>query len=921
MAKRKTTSRSRKKAADPKTPGTRLPRFTILPDHPITAAQDDQAIGFEARLSSVLDIIRHRQTLCPMAIAIYGDWGTGKTSAMKWLERQLNEWNKLDHAERDFFHGVRKKTAPHPRVYSVWFEPWKFHKREDVWRGLIAEVILHCISASNLDLENAGRRLRDTASRFGKFLGRSFLDALSRIKFRATAKGDATGVGADAGVEVSGEMFRDVVDEFHKVNHPERAYLNDFEVTLKDWVGKYLRPADGDPNKEELDAVDYAGDRMVIFIDDLDRCLPEVTLEVLEALKLYLNIPQLIFVVGLDRAVVDAVVRNHYAAFEPKAEKKDSGEGIDWERERVLIQKSEKYLDKMFQVEIDITPSVERAREFATQQISRLDKATGKFWSRMLPDGSPYRLAIEEVVGYLAENNPREIKRLLNSTLMRATEAADDVRLRENPVVDQYADREVALNAEDAKRLRFAQGAQVFLIQRVVKREFGSRIGNPFFDFQSRQFFEHWRDFVFANPDEDVCDYPLTEFKRHPTFSDWHGDDTYASEGKSAKPALESRHEGGGQTEDNDFPNLVTEFERKWGKSNLGLLLASNAIWRLMKIPYDHSVAETAPLESTDSVTRKRSRIRFEKFSPEIKELIAAALGITVEELADNPDRIFEVTRLNLTGTQVSDAGPLAGLTALKTLYLGGTQVSDAGPLAALTALERLDLIATQVSDAGPLAGLTALKTLDLSGTQVSDAGPLAALTALERLYLTGTQVSDAGPLAGLTALKNLYLRETQVSDAGPLAALTALERLYLSGTQVSDAGPLAALTVLKTLDLSGTQVSDAGPLAGLTALKNLYLRETQVSDAGPLAALTALKTLDLSGTQVSDAGPLAGLTALTHLDLIATQVSDAGPLTALTALTHLDLTGTQVSDFELLKNLPEKCRIILPDGSKFKRT
>ena len=40
--------------------------------------------------------------------------------------------------------------------------------------------------------------------------------------------------------------------------------------------------------------------------------MPEITLQVLEALKLYLNIPKLIFVVGVDDKVVNALVREHY---------------------------------------------------------------------------------------------------------------------------------------------------------------------------------------------------------------------------------------------------------------------------------------------------------------------------------------------------------------------------------------------------------------------------------------------------------------------------------------------------------------------------------------------------------------------------------------------------------------------------------
>lgn len=44
-------------------------------------------------LGPVYDILRHPKTKTPMAIAIYGDWGTGKTTAMRWLHGLLETWN------------------------------------------------------------------------------------------------------------------------------------------------------------------------------------------------------------------------------------------------------------------------------------------------------------------------------------------------------------------------------------------------------------------------------------------------------------------------------------------------------------------------------------------------------------------------------------------------------------------------------------------------------------------------------------------------------------------------------------------------------------------------------------------------------------------------------------------------------------
>ena len=68
------------------------------------------------------------------------------------------------------------------------------------------------------------------------------------------------------------------------------------------------------------------------------------------------------------------------------------------------------------------------------------------------------------------------------------------------------------------------------------------------------------------------------------------------------------------------------------------------------------------------------------------------------------------------------------------------------------------DAIRTQVTDLGPLAGLTALQSLDLHETRVTDLGPLAGLTASSPSTSSGTKVTDLGPLAGLTALQSLNL-------------------------------------------------------------------------------------------------------------------------------------------------------------------
>jgi hypothetical protein len=54
--------------------------------------------------------------------------------------------------------------------------------------------------------------------------------------------------------------------------------------------------------------------RIVVFVDDLDRCLPDGALAVLESMKLFFDLPGFIFVVGLDERVIHQAVRAKFAA-------------------------------------------------------------------------------------------------------------------------------------------------------------------------------------------------------------------------------------------------------------------------------------------------------------------------------------------------------------------------------------------------------------------------------------------------------------------------------------------------------------------------------------------------------------------------------------------------------------------------------
>jgi hypothetical protein len=642
------------------------PQMTILSDHP-SQSSDDDFLRMESRLAVVLDILRHKQTHCPITIAIYGDWGTGKTSAMHWLESQLDKWN--DPANE-------KKRGEHPRVYPIWFDPWKYHTREEVWRGIIAEVILALFDVGNLDKKNFVPRMKEAAKQFGAFLGKSFLHALSHLKVN---------VGA---AEVSGEMFQDIYEEYEKTNRPEKAHLNQFEDTLKHWVKSFLKP----------------DERIALFIDDLDRCMPEVTLEVLEAIKLYLNIPQIMFVVGVDRDVVDGVVIKHYDTH-----------GLGREKAR-------QYLNKIFQVEIQIPPSEQQMKEFLDKQVIELNKSTAGYWKQKLEEG--HREALEMGIRELARHNPRETKRLLNSALLRGRAATD------NPDLCEKHD----------ESLLFAQGVQFFLVQRIVQNWI-SNGRNLLREDEALEWFENWS--------KAACKFP--EFK--PPARDIGDDVEKLSKEKESTPSdAEKAYEALKKV------RLIGDDLKAVDKS---LLLEDNLLWQLFRIPFSTEVAMsatkpqdtrterivmvTAPLAEANSIpvdlVNTLPSVIKDRIAKEIKKPVAQL------SLAD----FGEVNALDLSDAEItaSDLAHLSKLPSLRSLKLGGDQLIDATLpyLVSLSVAKEFDFRSMKITDADfdrldKLAGIT---LLNFGGAQVGDLmlARVSKITSLLELFLRGNLITD----------------------------------------------------------------------------------------------------------------------------------------------------------------------------------
>jgi tRNA A37 threonylcarbamoyladenosine biosynthesis protein TsaE len=281
-------------------PGGNSMSITFLEDIPAETPE----FGFDLVARSLAPLLL-RQTQGALVLGIHGPWGSGKTTLMQAIRREL------------------EARGGEPRPVFVEFNAWKFSEREALWRALI----LHLLAELRRVVGEQGEQQLDELeqSMYQAFVvqekgpwvvnWRSVITevisiALSvvRLGFVAPAipwvgrlfgsgrKGEA--VVDDQRIEQLGAILErtTVRRQVNQVQSIEQ-FLERFQQ-----ITKKLR---GD------------GGRIYVLVDDLDRCLPDAALDIFESIKLFLDSPECVFLVALDRDVIRKGLSLRYGSGTP----------------------------------------------------------------------------------------------------------------------------------------------------------------------------------------------------------------------------------------------------------------------------------------------------------------------------------------------------------------------------------------------------------------------------------------------------------------------------------------------------------------------------------------------------------------------------------------------------------------------------
>ncbi len=400
-----------------------------------------------------------------VSIGVHGDWGAGKSSILAMVEDLLNpqtaerkedsnneddeeEWDDWSDCDDPDDAPEEEPAIPVSDVITVRFNSWQYQGFEDAKIALMSAIVKALQKRAKLyykkhPVKRGFEKLKTISKRIWKNI-----DKLSIVKNTARigvsiATGTAPLVlleglmksAADAiGDQGKRDSFLDSVGKLFKDSSPEPSSykeMSEFRANFADlYKAAHIK-------------------KLVVLIDDLDRCLPKVAIETLEAVRMFLSMEHAAFIIAADDAMIRYSVKEYFPrVMEPESE--DTTRTLDYNRF------SDKYLEKLIQIPFhiprigiaeaqlyilllmveSILGEVDSLKKLADAAIIKLNKpwALEQFTTEEIRAvlGDQYDSVIDAMrigksIGkILAQNtggNPRNIKRYVNMLLLRTTVA------------------------------------------------------------------------------------------------------------------------------------------------------------------------------------------------------------------------------------------------------------------------------------------------------------------------------------------------------------------------------------------------------------------------------------------------------------------------------------------------------------------
>ena len=207
-------------------------------------------------------------SLDPLAIGLSGPWGSGKTTVLELIKLDLDN---------------RSDAGDGKTILTVRTDPWRYDPSVGAKESLIAEVL----DVLTAELESKPETKTGRAIKLLKKLARR-VDWAKAIKLAAKTSLALQIPSVDDLTDLIREPSEDEASEGEV--RGLAGFRAEFEELMSSDELKHIR-------------------RVAVLVDDLDRCLVDTVVETLEAIRLFLSVKGMAFVIAADEERVAEAIR------------------------------------------------------------------------------------------------------------------------------------------------------------------------------------------------------------------------------------------------------------------------------------------------------------------------------------------------------------------------------------------------------------------------------------------------------------------------------------------------------------------------------------------------------------------------------------------------------------------------------------
>lgn len=215
----------------------------------------------------------------PYSVAIDSEWGSGKTFFVKQVKMLLDSLNPQSKVDKETSDKILKKfnldkelnensEKVDDSIYSIYFDAWKNDADDEPIKSLIYDIMLEL----NFKYNFSDTKLTDAGIR--------------ALKFLTPVIGGA--------VETGSKILDSLLSEEELKPFIKK---KSFEKEIQNFISEL-------PNER--------GNKLVIFIDELDRCNPAYAVKLLEQIKHYMEDDRIIFVFSVNINQLQHTIKHYY---------------------------------------------------------------------------------------------------------------------------------------------------------------------------------------------------------------------------------------------------------------------------------------------------------------------------------------------------------------------------------------------------------------------------------------------------------------------------------------------------------------------------------------------------------------------------------------------------------------------------------